>query len=222
MDELHPSFQNARPQKAGSLDTRFQRFLSSTEEPRNDTGVKAPIPVRHDRACVSICRAGEAGQKRPTSGQIAKKNDFGTFHVRDELHQNSKNQQKHTKAPCRGCFRMLHIRTFYEGQNRSEAFGYFWGEPEISTTELVLAESPMGMLNAVAPWNMELMSSTFEVSHALMFSLKLSKSLNKPLLRAKMQLHLRGLEYLGVQTGQSQTPSKLSDFIMIFLFVTCC
>ena len=52
------------------------------------------------------------------------------------------------------------------------------------------AESPMGMLNAVAPWNMELMSSTFEVSHALMFSLKPSKSLKRPLLRVKMQLHL--------------------------------
>ena len=52
------------------------------------------------------------------------------------------------------------------------------------------AERPMGMLNAVAPWNMELMSSTFEVSHALMFSLKSSKSLKRPLLRVKMQLHL--------------------------------
>ena len=46
----------------------------------------------------------------------------------------------------------------------------------------------MGMLKAVAPKNMELMSATLEVSQALMFSLKCSRSLKRPLLRGVSKL----------------------------------
>lgn len=45
----------------------------------------------------------------------------------------------------------------------------------------------MGILKEVALWNMELMSTTLEVSQALMFSLKPSKSLKSPLLRQRAQ-----------------------------------